>query len=54
MVTSLLYASDYMFYVIPDYSSKEYEAEVIRLTFNMLEDYKLPDRTKYVVLMTVE
>lgn len=47
-------ASDYMFYVIPDYSSKEYEAEVIRLAFNMLEDYKLPDGTKYVVLMTVE
>ena len=46
-------ASDYMFYVIPDYGSKEYEAEVIRLGFNMLEDYTLPKGTKYVVLMNV-
>lgn len=47
-------SSDYMFYVIPDYFCKEYEAFVIRLGFDMLEDYKLPDGTKYVVLMTVE
>ena len=45
-------ASDYMFYSIPDYSSEEYEAEVIRQVCYMLDEYELPKGSKLVVLET--
>ena len=45
-------ASDYMFYSIPDYSSKEYEADIIRQVCYMLDEYELPKEYKLVVLET--
>lgn len=45
-------ASDYMFYCIPDYGSAEYEADVIRQTCYMLDEYELPEACKLVVLET--
>jgi hypothetical protein len=44
-------ASDYMFFAYPDYSSKEYEANIIREFANSLENYNLEkDGAKLVVL----
>lgn len=45
--------SDYMFYAYPDYSSKEYEADVLRVVAEMLRGYStLPKGSKLVVLET--
>lgn len=45
-------ASDYMYYVVEDYYSKEYEASVIRDIANILSDYDLPVDCELVVLET--
>lgn len=45
-------ASDYMYYVVEDYYSKEYEASVIRNVADILNDYDLPIDCKLVVLET--
>ena len=45
-------AGEYMFYAYPDYSSKEYEAEVLRTVANMLHDYsrEIPEGAELVVI----
>ena len=43
-------ASDYMYYAYPDYSSKEYDAHLLRRAVDSLEYYDLPSGTKYVIL----
>ena len=45
-------ASDYMYYAYPDYSSKEYEAFILREAVTMLENYRFPKEVKYVILET--
>lgn len=47
-----LNASDYIFSAIPNYSSKEYEAVIIREVANMLFSYELRDKYELVVLET--
>lgn len=44
-------ASEYMFYMWPDYNSKEYEAFIIRQFFDSLSDYDFKD-SELVVLET--
>ena len=43
-------ARDYMYYAYPDYSCKEYEAEVIRTIAYRLETYDLPKGFELVVI----
>lgn len=47
-------ASDYMYYAVPNYCSKEYEAFQLRETVNMLYDYDFfaDDNKKIVILET--
>lgn len=47
-------ASDYMYYITPDYNCKEYEAFLIREAINMLYDYDFfaDDNKKIVILET--
>lgn len=45
-------ASDYMYYVVEDYHSKEYEANVIRDIAIILSDYNLPEDCELVALET--
>lgn len=45
-------ASDYMYYVVEDYHSKEYEAEIIRNVADILDEYNLPVGCELVVLET--
>ena len=47
-----LNASDYIFSAIPNYSSKEYEAVIIREVAYMLFSYELRDKYELVVLET--
>lgn len=43
-------ASDYMYYAVIDYNSKEYEAEQIRNVAVILENYNMPEGSKLVAL----
>lgn len=43
-------ARDYMYYAYPDYFSREYEAEMLRVTAGMLQEYDLPDGSELVVI----
>ncbi len=43
-------ASDYMYYAYPDYSSREYEAHILKCAVESLESYNLPYGTKCVIL----
>ena len=45
-------SSDYMFYAYPDYTCREYEAEVLRMFAESLQDYYLPDGAELVILET--
>lgn len=45
-------ASEYMYYVYPDYRSKEYEASVIREIANALNEYTLDDED--IVILETE
>lgn len=45
-------ASDYMYYVVEDYRSKEYEANVIRNVADILGGYDLPVGYECIVLET--
>ena len=48
-------ASDYMYYIAPNYSSKEYEAFQIREVVNMLYDYDFfANDTKKIVILETE
>lgn len=43
-------AGDYMYYAYPNYFSKEYEAEMLRVTAGMLDEYDLPKGSELVVI----
>ena len=43
-------ARDYMYYAYSDYFSREYEAEMLRVTAGMLQEYDLPDGSELVVI----
>jgi len=43
-------ARDYMYYAYPDYFSREYEAEMLRVTAGMLDEYDLPKGSELVVI----
>ena len=45
-------ASDYMYYMYPDYSCKEYEAFILREWVDALEDWTCQDDKEYVILET--
>ena len=48
-------ASDYMYYAVPDYTSKEYEAFQIREAVNMLYDYDFfADDNKRIIILETE
>lgn len=44
-------ASEYMFYAIPDYDSKEYESSILHQVVDMV-DYAIPHDAKVVILET--
>ena len=45
-------ASDYIYSAIPNYTSKEYEAELIRQVANMLFDYETSKKYNLIILET--
>ena len=45
-------ASDYMFYVYPDYKSEAYESFLILQAFDAIESFDMPKGTEWVVLET--
>lgn len=45
-------ASDYMYYAVPNYNSKEYEAELIRQVVEMMCDYDIEEKYNIVILET--
>ena len=45
-------ASEYMYYVWPDYASKEYEADELRKAASMFDFIKLPEGAELVIIET--
>lgn len=45
-------ASEYMYYMWPDYLCKAYESSIIRDYFETLKNYHMPEDCEYVVLET--
>lgn len=47
-------ATDYMYYIWPDYSSEEYEATIIRNGAHMFEYYDIPEGATMIAILIVD